>query len=55
MDKLTPADSDLGEYYQMLHIQSGAPDDGQKLHLKHVELTRNNELTYIIASWWLLL
>jgi len=46
----TPASSDLGEYYQMLLIQTNAPDDGRKHRPKHVELTRNNKLTYIIAS-----
>jgi hypothetical protein len=25
---MTPAGSDIGEYYQMLQIQSSAPDDG---------------------------
>jgi len=37
--------SDIGEYYQMLQIQSSAPGDGRKHHSKHVELTRNNKLT----------
>jgi len=37
-----------------LQIQSSAPDDGQKHHPQHVELTRNNKLTYIVASCWLL-
>jgi len=50
----TPAGSNLGEYYQILYIQSGAPDDGRKHRPKHVELTRNNKLTYIVASCWLL-
>jgi len=27
---MTPAGSDLAEYYQMLKIQSSAPDDGWK-------------------------
>ena len=47
---MTPAGSDIGEYYQMLQVQSSAPDDGRKHRLKHVELTRNNKLTYIVAS-----
>jgi hypothetical protein len=51
---MTPADSDIGEYYQMLYIESSAPDDGRKHRPKHVELTRNNKLTYIVASCWLL-
>jgi hypothetical protein len=34
-------------------IQSSVPDDGQKHRPKHVELTRNNKLTYIFASRWL--
>jgi hypothetical protein len=42
-----------GKYYQMLQIQSSAPDDGRKHRPKHVELTRNNKLTYIVASCWL--
>jgi len=50
---MTPAGSDLGEYYQMLYIQSSAPDDGPKHHPKHVELTRNNKLTHIVTSCWL--
>jgi hypothetical protein len=47
---MTPAGSDIGEYYQMLQIQSSSPDDGRKYRPKHVELTRNNKLTYIVAS-----
>jgi hypothetical protein len=35
-------------------VQSSAPDDGQKHRPKHVELTRNNKLTYIVVSCWLL-
>jgi hypothetical protein len=35
------------------NIQSSAPDDGRKHRPKHVELTRNNKLTYIAASCWL--
>jgi hypothetical protein len=31
-------------------IQSSAPDDGQKHRPKHVELTTNNKLAYIVAS-----
>jgi len=31
-----------------------APDDGRKRRPKHVELTRNNKLTCIVASCWLL-
>jgi hypothetical protein len=27
---MTPTGSNLGEYYQMLKIQSSAPDDGRK-------------------------
>jgi len=33
----TPAGSNLGEYYQILSIQSSAPDDGRKHRLKHVD------------------
>ena len=51
---VTPAGSDIGEYYQMLQIQSSAPDNGQKHRPKHVELTRNNKLAYTVASCWLL-
>jgi len=35
-------------------MQSSAPDDGRKHRPKHVELTRNNKLTYIVANRWLL-
>jgi len=38
------AGSNLGEHYQILQIQSSAPDDGQKLRPKHVEMTWNNKL-----------
>jgi hypothetical protein len=41
---MTPAGSDIGEYYQRLKIQSSALDDGLKHHPKHVKLTRNNKL-----------
>jgi len=44
----TPAGSSLGEHYQILQIQSSAPDDGQKHRPKHVELTWNNKLIYIV-------
>jgi len=43
----TPAGSNLGEHYQVLSIQSRAPDDGRKHLLKHVELTWN-KLIYIV-------
>jgi hypothetical protein len=33
--------------------QSNAPDGGRKHRPKHVELTRNNKLTYIVAYLWL--
>jgi len=29
------------------------PNDGRKNRSKHIELTRNNKLTYIVASRWL--
>jgi hypothetical protein len=51
---MTPAGSDIGEYCQMLKIDSRFPDDGQKHRPKHVELTRNTKLTYIVATRWLL-
>jgi hypothetical protein len=47
---MKPAGSDIDVYYQMLQIQSSFSDDGQKHRLKHVQLTRNNELTYTVAS-----
>jgi len=50
---MTPAGNNIGEYYQMLQIHSSAPDDGRKHRPKHVELTRNNKLTYTVASRWL--
>jgi hypothetical protein len=34
-------------------VQSSVSDDGRKHHQKHVELTRNNKLTHIVASRWL--
>jgi hypothetical protein len=45
---MTPAGSNLGEHYQILKIQSSAPDDGQKHRPKHVEPTWNNKLIYIV-------
>jgi hypothetical protein len=50
---MTPAVSDIGGYYQMLQIQSIAPNDGRKNRPKHVELTRNNKLTCIVAYFLL--
>ena len=50
---MLPAGSNSGEHYQILYIQSSAPDDGRKHCPKHVGLTRNNKLTYIVASRWL--
>jgi hypothetical protein len=44
----TPAGSNLGEHFQILQIQSSAPDDGRKHRLKHVELTWINTLIYIV-------
>ena len=44
----TPAGSNLGEHYQILQIQSSAPDNGRKHRTKRVELTRNNKLIYIV-------
>jgi hypothetical protein len=49
----TPTGSSLGEYYQIPQIQSSAPDDGRKHRPKHVQLARNNKLTYVVASCWL--
>jgi hypothetical protein len=51
---MTPASNNLGEHYQILQIKLSAPADGQKHRPKHAELTRNNKLTYILASCWLL-
>jgi hypothetical protein len=48
------AGSNMGEQHQMLYIQSSAPDDGRKHHPKHVEMTKENKLTYVVASCWLL-
>jgi len=50
---MTTAGSDIVEYYQILQTRSSAPDYGRKSHPKHVELTRNNKLTYVVASRWL--
>jgi hypothetical protein len=44
---MTPADSNLVKYYQILQIQSSPPDDGRKHRPKHVELTGNDKLTCI--------
>jgi len=46
----TPTSNNVGEYYQILEIQSNAPDDGRKHRPKHVELTRNYKLTRIVAT-----
>ena len=46
--QVAAAGSNLGEHYQILQIQSSAPDDGRKHRLKHVELTWNNKLTHIV-------
>jgi hypothetical protein len=44
----TSVGSKLGEHYQILQIQSSAPDDGQNLCPKHVELTWSNKLIYTV-------
>jgi len=44
----TPAGSSLDEHYQILQIQSSAPDNGRKRRPKHVELTWNNKSIYIV-------
>jgi len=49
-----PAGSYLVEYYQILQIQSSAPDNGWTHRPKNVELTRINKLTGIVASCWFL-
>jgi len=38
----------LCENYEILEIQSSAPDYGQIHRPKHVELTLNNKLIYIV-------
>jgi len=38
---MVPAGSNIGGQYQKLYLQSGAADDGQRHHPKHVELIRN--------------
>jgi hypothetical protein len=38
----------LSEHYQIVQIQSTAPDDGQKHCPKYVEPTWNNKLIYIV-------
>jgi len=42
------AGSNLGKHYQILYIQSSAPDDGRKHRPKHVQPTWNNKLIYIV-------
>jgi hypothetical protein len=49
---MTPAGSNLVEYYQKLQIQSSAPDDGRKHRPKHVELIGNKEINQKTASCW---
>jgi hypothetical protein len=44
----TPAGRNLGEHYQILKIQSSAPDDGRKHRPKQVKPTWNNKLIYIV-------
>ena len=44
------AGSNLGEYYQIMQIQSSAPDDGRKHRPKHVEL-----IPLLILSWYTIL
>jgi len=46
--KLRFNSSILGEHYQILQMQSSAPDDGRKHRPKHAELTWNNKLIYIV-------
>ena len=48
---MTPASSNLGEYYQILLIPSSAPDDGRKHRPKNVNLTWNNKLIYSASCW----
>jgi hypothetical protein len=38
----------LHPFYQILWIQSNAPDDGRKHRPKHVKLNLNNKLIYIV-------
>jgi len=38
----------VGEHYQILQIQSSAPNDGRKHCPKHVDPTWNNKLIYIV-------
>jgi hypothetical protein len=38
---MTPASSNTGGQYQMMQIQSSAPDDGRRHRPKHAELIRN--------------
>src|SRR5215475_10731266 len=45
---LLPAGSNLGGHYQILQIQSSAPDDGRKHRPKHAEPTWNKKLIYIV-------
>ena len=45
----TQSGNSLGKHYQILQIQSIAADDGRKHCPKHVELTWNNKLIYIVA------
>jgi hypothetical protein len=44
----TSAGSNLGEHYQILYIQSSAPDDGGKYRPKHVQPAWNNKLIYTV-------
>jgi hypothetical protein len=44
----TPASSNLDEHYLTLYIRSSVLDDGRKHRPKHLELTMNNKLIYIV-------
>jgi hypothetical protein len=47
---MTPAGSNLREYYQILKIQSTASGDGRKHRPKHVELTKKGLMKAITKN-----
>ena len=44
----TPSSSNLGEHYQILWIQSSAPDNAREHRPKNVEPIWNNKLIYVV-------
>jgi len=49
---MTPATSNMLNNTRSCKYSCDAPDDERKYHLEHVELSRNNKLSYTVASCW---